>query len=110
MSEQRSTLGRMIAEGYGLTAYCQAQGCGRGMLDLDIYDLALAFGARVSYTLPPRWPIRCSACGSNDIGYIVSPETLPRETARTRPPRNFRSTRTDEERAALAILFPRRWD
>lgn len=103
------TLASMIAGGYAVDAYCQAQGCQRPHLELDIYDLALAFGARIKNPLPLRWPIRCSTCGSRDISFRVTPEHLPIETARKSQARNFRRSRPDLERAALEILFPRKW-
>jgi hypothetical protein len=75
-------------------------------MDVDVYDLAMLFGTRSRY-VGMQWPLKCSACGSKDVTFRIAPEHLPRETAMRTPPRNFRPLRTEQERIALEILFPR---
>ncbi len=103
------TLGDMIEQGSSLSAYCgNRPDCGRA-LDLDVYDLAIQFGRRWKH-VERKPPVRCSRCGSRDLHWIMSPDTLPLERARESEPSNFRPSRTPEERAALALIFPRRWE
>ena len=100
------TLGDLIDTGGRLSHYCASQDCRRA-LDCDIYDLAIWFGRRQRF-VETRLPLRCSGCGGTDIRGTVSSESRPHDAAMRGEPGNFRSSRTEEERRALMLIFPRR--
>lgn len=109
MGHRSGTLGQLIADGHSVSATCsKPPGCGRA-LDMDVYDLAMQFGLRWDFIdRKPR--IKCGHCGSNLVSYIVAPDRRSLNSAdlKLMPPANFRASRPQDERDALALLFPRR--
>ncbi len=106
-----TTLGDVIDSGSSLRATCgNDMECGR-TLDLYVYDLAMQFGRRWP-NYDRKLPIKCAHCGSRTIRWIAAPDnrTLNRDALWRMPPGNFRESRPQEERDALALLFPRRWE
>ena len=105
------TLGDVIDSGSSLRATCgNDMECGR-TLDLDVYDLAMQFGRRWPH-YDSKLPIKCAHCGSRTIRWIAASDnrTLNDEARKQMPPGNFRESRSQEERDALALLFPRLWE
>lgn len=73
-----STLSHLIAQGYGLTAYCGA--CQHGAR-LDLPALAAKLGpdfVTVGDPNPLAARLRCDRCQSKDISLILSPPNTPR--------------------------------
>ncbi|ALN73512.1 hypothetical protein M673_12380 [Aureimonas sp. AU20] len=106
-----NTLGDIIETGGTVSAYCGDRlNCGR-TLDLDVYDLVMQLGRRWKH-IETKPPLKCAHCGCREIQFIFAPDTRRSNAASLRelPPGNFRSSRTEAEREALALLFPRRWD
>lgn len=103
-----ATLGDLIDSGGSISAYCSAPRCGR-TLDVDVYDLAWLFGRRAEF-VKRTFPLKCATCGGNRISWSVSSDSRPADVAmREGDPQNFRSTRSDAERMALKLLYPRRF-
>ncbi len=80
-SLQLKTIGDLIDEGYCLTIHCKGTGSNgypcHHSVRLDLPAVAQRIGRDHSYKskdLDGRF--KCSACGSKDIGFILSSESL----------------------------------
>lgn len=75
MAEHRgrtiATLGDMIAAGYTIGGFCR--GCER-LRDVDLATLVERLGRDYApSTHGGRIPLRCSGCGSRNVGITISP-------------------------------------
>ena len=69
-----STIGDLIANGFGLNAHCEA--CNR-YAPVNLYRLARRYGREVSF-VKSESPIRlkCSQCGASPCDYKLAPPIL----------------------------------
>ncbi len=66
-----STLGDYREFGHSFGAYCEAHDC-RRKLSVTLDDMIRIFGPDWPF-VKQKPPIKCAACGSRNISYIVAP-------------------------------------